>query len=755
MYIDSKNTQYGTSSYWMGAEMVEKLDSGEGTDLVELAAFQRAIANFVRITTGKSIPVKYNVNNSSFTNGDSIVISAKLDQKKFDCNVGLALHEASHCLLTDFKLLNKLRWDESFISFAESVLEAKDAKSSSKQAQVFNIIKNILNVVEDRRIDHFVYNNAPGYRGYYMAFYAEYFNSSTIDMALKYNIKNNETIEDYMFHLINIMNPNRNLKCLKKLQQVSDVLGLYTIDRLKNTTDALSVTFKIAEILKDEIKNAVSPSEEPKLEPNKQDADPKLETNPNKEKSETEETEEDVDSEEGEESGEDSSEGEGTDLESNSTDRVDIDPSDSIPSDSAETSSSSKEGDKQETTDSTSSTNEEDTQLTEDDLTPAQKKRIAKDLEKDIKQQEETLSGENKKKSVNKTIAKELEAIAEASAEFEDVNKNGTTKRGKGTKCIVINKVNDSVIESVGSVLFYSKQCAVNFKEAVVKNPNYLDSVGTYSSSYASHYKAVIDGIRMGNMLGRKLKVRNENQSLATSRLTTGRIDKRLIAEIGYGVEAVFSKIVHKTVQPVHIHYSIDASGSMGGLKAINAIKSATAVAKACSMIEGVSVTIDFRTTYNSINRTSYPCVINVYDSKKDPITQLYKIAHVCISGSTPEGLCFEAVTKKMSQHIKGGAEGIFINISDGQPCYSDTTVHYSGSYAQKHTRDQIRNIKSLGYKVLSYFVSERNYEASGIKSTFDYMYGKDSTSYIDVTNLTALAKTINECLLAPVHNNQ
>ena len=108
-----------------------------------------------------------------------------------------------------------------------------------------------------------------------------------------------------------------------------------------------------------------------------------------------------------------------------------------------------------------------------------------------------------------------------------------------------------------------------------------------------------------------------------------------------------------------------------------------------------------------------------------------------------------------MSQHIKGGAEGIFVNISDGQPGYSDITVHYTGSYAQKHTRDQIRNIKSLGYKVLSYFVSERNYEASGIKSTFDYMYGKDSTSYIDVTNLTALAKTINECLLAPVHNNQ
>ena len=744
MCIDSKNTQYGTSSYWMGAEMVEKLDSGEGTDLVELAAFQRAIANFVRITTGKRIPVKYNVNDCSFTNGDSIVISAKLDHKKFDCNVGLALHEASHCLLTDFKLLNKLRWDEGFISFAESVqqFEAKDAKSSSKQSQLYNIIKNILNVVEDRRIDHFVYNNAPGYRGYYMAFYAEYFNSSTIDMALKYNIKNNETIEDYMFHLINIMNPNRNLKCLKKLQQVSDVLGLYTIDRLKNTTDALSVTFKIAEILKDEIKNAVSPSEEP----NKQDADPKLETNPNKEKSETEETEE---------SGEDSSEGEGTDLESNSADRVDIDPSDSIPSDSAETSSSSKEGEKQETTDSTSSTNEEDTKLTEDDLTPAQKKRIAKDLEKDIKQQEETLSGENKKKSVNKTITKELEAIAEASAEFEDVNKNGTTKRGKGTKCIVINKVNDSVIESVGSVLFFSKHHAANFKEAVAKNPNYLDSVGTYSSSYASHYKAVIDGIRMGNMLGRKLKVRNENQSLATSRLTTGRIDKRLIAEIGYGVEAVFSKIVHKTVQPVHIHYSIDASGSMCGLKAINAIKSATAVAKACSMIEGVSVTIDFRTTYNSSSRTSYPCVINVYDSKKDPITQLYKIAHVCISGSTPEGLCFEAVTKKMSQHIKGGAEGIFINISDGQPSYTDMTVHYSGSYAQKHTRDQIRNIKSLGYKVLSYFVSADNYEASRIKSTFDYMYGKDSTSYIDVTNLTALAKTINECLLAPVHNNQ
>ena len=69
-----------------------------------MAAAQRAIANFVNIVTGKSIPVKFQSNDSSFTDGTTVTIGTKLDGKNFDPAVGLALHEGSHIAHTDFSL---------------------------------------------------------------------------------------------------------------------------------------------------------------------------------------------------------------------------------------------------------------------------------------------------------------------------------------------------------------------------------------------------------------------------------------------------------------------------------------------------------------------------------------------------------------------------------------------------------------------------------------------------------------------------
>ena len=48
-------------------------------------------------------------------------------------------------------------------------------------------------------------------------------------------------------------------------------------------------------------------------------------------------------------------------------------------------------------------------------------------------------------------------------------------------------------------------------------------------------------GLRLGTILGRKLKVRNEDTSLKTTRLDSGRIDRRLISELGFNNEKVFS----------------------------------------------------------------------------------------------------------------------------------------------------------------------------------------------------------------------
>ena len=90
------------SSFWL-ADDFEKPEYS-GIDYTKLAATQRAIGNFVNIVTGKQIPVVFQSNDSSYTDGERVVIGTKLDNANFDPAVGLALHEGSHIAYTDFTL---------------------------------------------------------------------------------------------------------------------------------------------------------------------------------------------------------------------------------------------------------------------------------------------------------------------------------------------------------------------------------------------------------------------------------------------------------------------------------------------------------------------------------------------------------------------------------------------------------------------------------------------------------------------------
>ena len=103
----SSSRSYGNSSFWMDDDFLTKETSTPGSkvDIVKLAGYKRAISNFVRIVTNKdNIRVSYSSGDSSYTDGETVVISSKLDEKEFDSTVGLALHEGSHIALTDFKL---------------------------------------------------------------------------------------------------------------------------------------------------------------------------------------------------------------------------------------------------------------------------------------------------------------------------------------------------------------------------------------------------------------------------------------------------------------------------------------------------------------------------------------------------------------------------------------------------------------------------------------------------------------------------
>ena len=221
------------SNFWLNEDLfddqIDILDDEpkkrNAKDPIKLASYRNAIANFVRIVTGEDIPVTYTSNGSSYTNGKKVVISASIKEKDFDSTVGLALHEGSHVKLTDFSMLEGLReWISRKDSF---VLKITDKHVPGGEftdrfhivdSYIYPKLKDLINIIEDRRIDHWVYTNAPGYRGYYDALYAKYFNAPIIDKGLKSDEYTSEDWDSYMFRIINITNPNRRLDALAALK---------------------------------------------------------------------------------------------------------------------------------------------------------------------------------------------------------------------------------------------------------------------------------------------------------------------------------------------------------------------------------------------------------------------------------------------------------------------------------------------------------------------------------------------------------
>ena len=113
--IGSMNKKNNYSSFWLddGWDNTGSIFDDEEVvkpkvDLIALSSYRRAIANFVNILTKKDIPVTFTTAGDSFTDGKKVTISSKLDDKLFDSTVGLALHEGSHILLSDFEMVRNL-----------------------------------------------------------------------------------------------------------------------------------------------------------------------------------------------------------------------------------------------------------------------------------------------------------------------------------------------------------------------------------------------------------------------------------------------------------------------------------------------------------------------------------------------------------------------------------------------------------------------------------------------------------------------
>jgi len=677
-----KDTQ--ASSFWLNDDFDTTFKSETGIDYTKLAATQRAIGNFVNIVTGRAIPVVFQSSDNSYTDGEKVVIGTKLDGKNFDPAVGLALHEGSHIALTDFSLFKSVTG--GYTSYLGNTKMAQICQYSGIDPDMtmterdYAVVKDLLNWIEDRRIDFHIYKTAPGYRMYYEAMYDAYFNDKIIDKALRNGEKTQETWDDYFFHIINFTNPNRDLNALGALKAIWNTIDLRNINRLKTTEDALRVAIEIYK----QIKAAVAATPEQAQQ-------------------------------------DDSDNGDGSQSDNNyeGTNKG----SGKIDEDSEDDEDSEGDGDEGDINSKNAST-----------LSPSEQKK----LDKAIEAQRKFVKGILKKTGrLTNAQASIVKAIQESGTETVQV----ATGAGNADiiDAIVIRKLTPAIITAMPRLF---ANYAAEYINGTLDFNDDINRDSYYSRDIRKNQEAVDRGLVLGKQLGKKLQLRNADRSLKSTRLESGKIDRRLISQLGYDNANVFHRIVTDRFKNYFIHISIDASGSMDGLKFYNSITSAVAVAQAASMTTGIRVQISLRGTDSQSGKER--CVtVYAYDSAKDKMSKIRNMfRYLDCFGCTPEGLSFKSIEKYIKADAKGD-ECIFVNYSDGAP----TNVYGCAQYYNgvNFTRRVINNFRENNINIISYFItydSNSHYHESD-REMFQKMYGMDS-EFIDPKNMLQVSRTLN-----------
>ena len=675
----SSDHNYG--GFWMGRGDANVEYSGRSAassvvKALKLRNYQRAIGNFVKILSHKDVPVVFKGTNS-YTDGKSVVvIAADVSDKNFDVTAGLALHEASHIKHTDFNVLVELRADKDI------------------EFRVQEQYKQMLNWIEDRRIDTIVFKNCPGYKAYYHKLYDKYFRSKEMSKMLESKKYRTETYENYEAHIIGMMNDSFNRNALEILSQVTSLIDVNNISRLKNTADALALSKEVVDLINAHIAAAKTESEE------EQEQDSQNQQNPDQHQENEEDQEDDGSTAEGEDSTDDGD----------------------------ETGSEGEEGEEEE--------GEELTQKEEEAI------------EKAMKEAKEMLAGDVQKKQASSRVQKQLGQLQNAEVDFTSVGTS--TKQDcliyrldkEATKISQIYTLRQSYLDTLdnsrGGVEYQKNKSAL--QDLVSNMPAGLNNIGRGYRGGDDYSKVVAEGLQLGSIIGRKLMTRRESRELVTNRLRTGKIDTKRIAHAGYGIENIFNQIAIDSYNKANIHLTIDASGSMNGHRWSSSLKMAAAIGKAVNMIEGLELQVSMRETHHD-----GPVTTIIYDSRANKLNHLKMLLEMYGCNSmTPEGLCLEAMIKK-NIFVKGHSEmdSYMINICDGAPGMSG----YGGRSAIDHTRQQVKKINNeLGIKHIGFFFGK---EEQGCYTRFTEMYGrKNSKALEDATNAMAIANHMNKELM-------
>ena len=351
-------------------------------------------------------------------------------------------------------------------------------------------------------------------------------------------------------------------------------------------------------------------------------------------------------------------------------------------------------------------------------------------LEKMLQQQKEFVRGNARKGKLSKADSQKVDAYASVDMEKKVVGANSNFSK-KGLPLYVIKGLTESFIDSVGSTY----------------------GIRHWVSDYDK--RNIEDGINRGKLLAKKLQLRNEERVLKTSRLDSGKIDKRLLHEIGFDNFDIFSKININAYKPSFIHISLDQSGSMGWGLWSSAIQFAAMFATASKYINNIHLVITARSTFSAAGKHSYrgnhdhvPYMMTIFDSKKNNINHIRKFfPRMQANQLTPEGLCFDGIMKETLQMAQN-TDAYFINICDGEPYlqYSSTggQFHYQGGEARKHSREQMKRMEAGGVKFITYFIGNR-YDFEKVQEC----YSDRAIHLENAGEVHKIATTMNKRLLA------
>jgi len=348
------------------------------------------------------------------------------------------------------------------------------------------------------------------------------------------------------------------------------------------------------------------------------------------------------------------------------------------------------------------------------------------ETKKAFAKQEQFVNGKIHKATSSKKELNQIEAISKSNIKEDKVSaidKNGVKRTDR--KVHIVDGITKSMVDSNLYGIF--------------KYPDFACSSN------------INTGINLGKKLLRKLQITNEQVTLASKRLKSGKIDARRVYAADFEND-IFYKIDRAQYKPISIHLSIDGSGSMQGEKWDQVLINTVALGYVSLHMQNIDLTISIRTTGKDPSLSSktahIPLLILAFDSKKHTLSDLKKLAYFKVSGLTPEGMCLNA----LNQYIPSSSyylDSYLINMSDGFPTFESSGFIYKGKSAILDTAKAVSNIKKKGVKVLSYFIETdvTSIKLNELVESFRTMYGKSAT-FIDPKNVYQVTKTLNNLFL-------